>query len=93
MVLTGCESTVRKKGLVTRDSEGNVLIRSFLGINLIIFRFLYMCISPRTLFRKKKKDSYNLSGCKRKLIKTDLFKSKSADCMYSPGTFLVQHGD
>ena len=29
MVLTGCESTVRKKGLVTRDSEGNVLIRSF----------------------------------------------------------------
>ena len=39
MVLTGCESTVRKKGLVTRDSEGNVLIRSFRGINLIIFRF------------------------------------------------------
>ena len=35
----GYESTGRKKGLVTRDSEGNVLMRSFRGINFIIFRF------------------------------------------------------
>ena len=63
----GYESTGRKKGLVTRDSEGNVLMRSFWGINFIIFRFWNLCIFPRTLFRKKK-NSINLSYYKTKLI-------------------------
>ena len=93
MVLTSYESTVREKGLVTRDSEGNVLMRSFWGINFIIFRFWNLCIFPRTLFRKKSNSS-NLSCYKTKLISQNFFfYSKSADCIYSPGTFLVHLGD
>ena len=90
----GYESTGRKKGLVTRDSEGNVLMRSFWGINFIIFRFWNLCTFPRTLFRKKK-EFYQSQLLQNKTdITKNFFSTQRARIVYILlALFLVHLGD